>query len=210
MVGPDRFVPVAEDIGLIHPIGEWVLREACAQMVAWQKSGIAPQTLSVNISAHQIAVADFVDMIESVLEDTALDGRCLELEITEGVLNSVPYVEQTLLALKQLGVTISIDDFGTGLSSIGNLRHLPVRKLKIDRSFVLDIGRDGASETVVRAVIGLGASFGLTVIAEGVETEVQAEFLRKSGCQQFQGYLLGRAVTPEDFAAYFSPVKEPI
>ena len=208
MVGPDRFVPVAEDIGLIHPIGEWVLREACAQMVAWQKAGIAPQTLSVNISAHQIAVADFVDMISSVLADSGLDGSCLELEITEGVLNSVPYVEQTLLALKQLGVMISIDDFGTGLSSIGNLRHLPVRKLKIDRSFVLDIGRDSGSETVARAVIGLGSSFGLTVIAEGVETEVQADFLRKSGCQQFQGYLLGRAVTPEDFAAYFSPSKE--
>ena len=207
MVGPDRFVPVAEDNGLIHPIGEWVLRESCRQFREWQLQGTAPETLSVNISANQIAATDFLDMIESVLADSGMSGDCLELELTESVLTSVPYVQQTIASLRQIGVRISIDDFGTGITSLGILNSTLVRKLKIDRGFVHGIGYDSAKEMIVRAIIGLARTFKLRVIAEGVETEDQASFLRREGCQEFQGYLYGRAVSAEDFSAFFGPRK---
>ncbi len=205
MVGPDRFVPVAEDNGLIHPIGEWVLRESCRQFREWQIQGMAPETLSVNISANQIAATDFLDMIESVLADSKVGSDCLELELTEAVLTSVPYVQQTIASLRQMGVRISIDDFGTGITSLGILNSTLVRKLKIDRGFVHGIGYDPAKEMIVRAIIGLARTFNLRVIAEGVETEDQARFLREEGCHEFQGYLFGRAVTATDFSAFFGP-----
>ncbi len=207
MVGPDRFVPVAEDNGLIHPIGEWVLRESCRQFREWQSQGAAPQMLSVNISANQIAASDFLEMIESVLADSGMSGECLELELTESVLTTVPYVQQTISSLRQIGVRISIDDFGTGITSLGILNSTLVRKLKIDRGFVHGIGYDSAKEMIVRAIIGLARTFKLRVIAEGVETEDQASFLRREGCQEFQGYLYGRAVSAEDFSAFFGPRK---
>ena len=205
MVGPDRFVPVAEDNGLIHPIGEWVLRESCRQFREWQSQGAAPRMLSVNISANQIAASDFLDMIESVLADSGMSGECLELELTESVLTAVPYVQQTIASLRQLGIRISIDDFGTGTTSLGILNSTMVRKLKIDRGFVHGIGYDSAKEMIVRAIIGLARTFNLRVIAEGVETEDQAAFLRREGCQEFQGYLYGRAVSASDFSAFFAP-----
>jgi len=155
MVGPDRFVPVAEDLGLMHPIGEWVLREACRQFADWKRQGCAPQTLSVNISAKQIAAADFIEMIESVLEDSGVDAECLELDLAESVLSSVPYVQQTIEGLLQMGVHIVIDDFGTGVTSLGHFTSLTFRKLKIDRKFIRGIGRDPAQEKVVRAIMGL-------------------------------------------------------
>jgi EAL domain-containing protein (putative c-di-GMP-specific phosphodiesterase class I) len=198
---------VAEDNGLIHPIGEWVLRESCRQFREWQRQGTAPETLSVNISANQIAATDFLDMIESVLADSGMSGDCLELELTESVLTSVPYVQQTIASLRQIGVRISIDDFGTGITSLGILNSTLVRKLKIDRGFVHGIGYDSAKEMIVRAIIGLARTFKLRVIAEGVETEDQASFLRREGCQEFQGYLYGRAVSAEDFSAFFGPRK---
>lgn len=205
MVGPDRFVPVAEDLGLMHPIGEWVLREACRQFADWKRQGCAPQTLSVNISAKQIAAADFIEMIESVLEDSGVDAECLELDLAESVLSSVPYVQQTIEGLLQMGVHIVIDDFGTGVTSLGHFTSLTFRKLKIDRKFIRGIGRDPAQEKVVRAIMGLAKTFGLKVIAEGVETEDQARFLRREGCHEFQGHLLGRAVSAQDYCASFCP-----
>ena len=206
-VGPDRFVPVAEDNGLIHPIGEWVLRAACAQFVEWQRQGVAPRTISVNISAKQIGLGNFVDMVQKILSDTGLDGKYLELELTESVLTDVAYVVPTIEGLRQLGIQISIDDFGTGFSSLSYLKTLPIRKLKIDRSFILDIGVDPGNEAIIRAIIGLAHTLGLSVIAEGVETEDQAEFLRREGCEDFQGHLLGRAVSASDFSQYFSRVR---
>lgn len=205
MVGPDRFVPVAEDLGLMHPIGEWVLRESCRQFAEWQRQGCAPQTLSVNISAKQIAAADFIEMIGSVLEDSGVDAECLELDLAESVLNSVPYVQQKIEGLLQLGVHIVIDDFGTGVTSLADFTSLTFRKLKIDREFIRGIGRDPAQEKVVRAIMGLAKTFGLKVIAEGVETEDQARFLRREGCHEFQGHLLGRAVSAQDYCTSFCP-----
>ena len=205
MVGPDRFVPVAEDIGLIHTIGEWVLREACRQFVDWQHQSCAPPVLAVNISAKQIAAADFVEMVDSVLRDSGMDAGCLELELAESVLNTVPYVHQTIEALHQLGVHIAIDDFGTGVTSLGRFTALNFHKLKIDREFIRGIGRDPAQEKVVRAIMGLARPFGVKVIAEGVETEDQARFLRQEGCHEFQGHLLGRAVSAADYCTSVCP-----
>ena len=205
MVGPDRFVPVAEDHGFIHTIGEWVLRESCRQFTEWQRMGCAPKTLAVNISAKQIAATGFIEMIESVLDDSGMSGECLELDLTESVLNSVPFVQQTIEGLRRLGVQIAIDDFGTGVTSLGHLTSLKIRKLKIDRGFIREIGRDPAQETIVRAIIGLAKTFGLRAIAEGVETEQQAKFLRNEGCHEFQGYLLGRAVSAHDYCSTFCP-----
>jgi PAS domain S-box-containing protein/diguanylate cyclase (GGDEF)-like protein len=206
MVGPDRFVPVAEDHGYIHTIGEWVLREACRQFTEWQRMGCAPKTLAVNISAKQIAAPGFVEMIESVLEDFGMSGDSLELDLTESVLNNVHFVKQTIESLRGLGVQIAIDDFGTGVTSLGHLNSMPIGKLKIDQGFVRGIGRDPAQEKIVRAVIGLAKTFGLRVIAEGVETEQQAKFLRGEGCHEFQGYLLGRAVSAQDYCGSFCPM----
>lgn len=205
MVGPDRFVPVAEDHGFIHTIGEWVLRETCRQFTEWQRMGCAPKTLAVNISAKQIAAAGFIEMIESVLEDSGMSGDCLELDLAESVLTNVPFVQQTIEGLRQLGVHIAIDDFGTGVTSLAHLNSMTIRKLKIDRAFIRGIGRDPAQEKIVRAIISLGKTFGLKVIAEGVETEQQTKFLRGEGCHEFQGYLLGRAVNAEDYCSSFCP-----
>jgi PAS domain S-box-containing protein/diguanylate cyclase (GGDEF)-like protein len=206
MVGPDRFVPVAEDHGYIHTIGEWVLRVACRQFTEWQRMGCAPKMLAVNISAKQIAAPGFVEMVESVLDDSGMSGDCLELDLTESVLSSVHFVKQTIEGLRGLGVHIAIDDFGTGVTSLGNLNSMPIRKLKIDQGFIRGIGRDPAQEKIVRAVISLAKTFGLRVIAEGVETEQQAKFLRAEGCHEFQGYLLGRAVSAQDYCGTFCPV----
>ena len=206
MVGPDRFVPVAEDHGFIHTIGEWVLRETCRQFTEWQRMGCAPKTLAVNISAKQIAATGFIEMIESVLDDSGMSGDCLELDLTEAVLNSVPFVQQTIEGLRQLGVQIAIDDFGTGVTSLGHLSSMTIRKLKIDRGFIRGIGRDPAQEKIVRAIVSLAKTFGLKVIAEGVETDQQAKFLRGEGCHEFQGYLLGRAVSAEDYCGSFCPM----
>lgn len=206
MVGPDRFVPVAEDHGFIHAIGEWVLRESCRQFTEWQRMGRAPRTLAVNISAKQIAATGFVEMIESVLDDSGMSGECLELDLTETVLNSVPFVHQTIEGLRRLGVQIAIDDFGTGVTSLSRLTALTIRKLKIDREFIREIGRDPAREKIVRAIIGLAKTFDLRAVAEGVETEQQAKFLRNEGCHEFQGYLLGRAVSSQDYCGSFCPM----
>ncbi len=206
MVGPDRFVPVAEDHGYIHTIGEWVLRESCRQFIEWQRMGCAPKTLAVNISAKQISAPGFVEMIESVLDDTGMSGDCLELDLTESVLSSVHFVQQTIEALRGLGVQIAIDDFGTGVTSLGHLNSMSISKLKIDREFIRGIGRDPAQEKIVRAVVSLAKTFGLRVIAEGVETEQQAKFLRNEGCHEFQGYLLGRAVSSQDYCGSFCPM----
>lgn len=209
IVGPERFVPVAEDNGLIHPIGTWIMREACRQFVEWQKQGVAPQTLSINVSAKQIELGNFVETIEDILLKTGLKGEFLEFELTESVLTDVAYVVPTIEALHELGIRISIDDFGTGFSSLNYLKTLPISKLKIDRSFILDIGRSHDNDSIVRAIIGLAHTLGLSVIAEGVETEDQAEFLRREGCNDFQGHLLGRAVSASDFSQYFSQERKP-
>ncbi len=204
VVAPDRFVPVAEDIGLIHPLGDWVLRTAFRQYAEWKANGAAPPLLSINISARQLEVADFEERVAAILAETNMDPKLVEFEIRESVLMEVAYVVPTLETLDRMGIRLSIDGFGTGFSSFGHLKSLPVTKLNIDRSFVRNIGLDPANESIVRAIVGMARTLGLRVIAEGVETEDQADFMRGVGCDEFQGHLLGRAVNGSDFARYFA------
>ncbi|AKU14140.1 response regulator receiver modulated diguanylate cyclase/phosphodiesterase with PAS/PAC sensor [Azoarcus sp. CIB] len=203
-IDPDRFVPIAEDDGLIHPLGEWVMRKAFTQFVSWQAAGIAPPVLSLNISARQLERIDFVDSVAALVAETGISPRSLEFEFRESVLSDVAYVVPALEALDRMGIGLSIDGFGTGFSPLGNLKTLPISKLNIDRSFVSGIGSNQGNDTIVRTVLGVARTLGLRVIAEGVETEDQAVFLRNEGCDEFQGHLYGQAVCGEDFVRRFA------
>ena len=208
-VSPGRFIPVAEESGFIVPIGEWVLRQAVAQAARWHAQG-RPVRMSVNVSALQFRQPGFVEGVARVLEDHALPGRLLELELTESIL--VQDVEGTLErvhALAALGVQLAIDDFGTGYSSLGYLKRLPIARLKIDRSFIVDLPGDASGASIVDAVVNLGRALGLQVIAEGVETEAQRRFLGRCGCHEFQGWLFAPALPPEAFEALPSPQATP-
>ncbi len=203
VVGPERFVPLAEDVGLIHALGEWVMREAFTTYCGWREKGVAPPVLSINISARQLERADFVESVAAILHETGMQAAHLEFEFRESVLLDVAYVVSALEALSDLGIRLSIDGFGTGFSPLSNLQSLPVSKLNIDRSFVAMIGQDQDNDTLIRAIVRVAQTLGLTVVAEGVETEGQAGFLRDEGCNEFQGFLLGRAVGAEDFVRFF-------
>jgi len=199
-VSPARFIPLAEASGLIVPLGEWALRTACAQMVAWRQAGHPTLRIAVNVSAVQFKRADWVDTVRRALHDTQLAPEALELEITESLLlNSVSETSANLFELRELGVGVAIDDFGTGYSSLSYLHKLPVTTLKIDQSFVREIGlksRQGQEEApIIRTIIALARNFGMSVVAEGVETEVQRELLLRLGCESLQGYLLHRPLT---------------
>ena len=199
MVAPDRFIPLAEETGLIAPIGEWVLRTACAQNKAWQDAGLPPMRVAVNLSPRQLD-RNLPEMVRQVLVETGLSASWLELEITENVvMKDAGKTVATLNALKRLGVQISVDDFGTGYSSLSYLRRFPVDALKIDKSFVRDIARDSDSAAIVKAVISLGHILNLRVIAEGVEDQEQYNYLLHNGCDHVQGYLLGKPVPAEEF-----------
>lgn len=188
-IPPDRFIPLAEESKLILPIGTWVLWEACKQAKAWQNDGYPPKVMAVNISAVQLQDKDFVDIVRDTLADSGLDAKWLELEITESAAMENPEkVVQTLEELKKLGVRLSIDDFGTGYSSLAYLQRFPVDKIKIDRSFISNIPNDLGSAAIARMVISIGHELKHHVIAEGVENNEQLEFLRKNGCNEFQGY----------------------
>ena len=199
MVSPGRFIPLAEETGLITSIGEWVLRMACAQNRKWQDAGIAPITVAVNLSARQFAQKDLVQNVARVLRETRLEARYLELELTEGmVMHNPAEAIVTLNALRDMGVQLSIDDFGTGYSSLNYLKRFPVHRLKIDQSFVRDITTDADDAAIVRAVISLGHTLNLKVIAEGVETAEQLQFLRLSACDEKQGYYFSKPLPVED------------
>jgi diguanylate cyclase (GGDEF)-like protein/PAS domain S-box-containing protein len=195
LVHPADFIPVAEDTGLIVPIGEWVLRAACRENRRWQDLGLPPLTVTVNLSALQFRQANLVQMIERVLAETGLAARYLELEITEGTTMEDPdFAARVLEEIRAMGVGISIDDFGTGYSSLGYLKRFKIDRLKIDRSFVNDLTRDPNDAAIATAVIVMAHSLGLRVVAEGVETREQLEFLDSKGCDEFQGYLVSRPV----------------
>ena len=201
MVSPATFIPLAEESGLIIAIGEWVLRTACAQNVAWQQAGYPPIPVSVNLSPRQLVRDDIVTLVADVLKSTGLAPQYLELEITETVvMRDVDKSLATLKKLKALGVRISIDDFGTGYSSLNYLKRFPVDTLKIDRSFVSDIATDQDDAAIVKAVISLAHILNLRVVAEGVEAEEQSRFLMENGCDEVQGYHYGRPVCAEAFA----------
>ena len=200
MVPPIQFIPFAEETGLIVPIGEWVLREACAQCLVWQQSGWQALRMSVNLSAHQFRQVELLSMIYGVLNDTGLEPQFLDLELTESdAMQNVEASLKTLNALKVPGIQISIDDFGTGYSSLSYLKQFPIDRLKIDRSFIADIATDPNDAAIVVAIIAMAHCLGLEVIAEGVETEEQFKFLSMHGCNEVQGYLLGRPVPADEF-----------
>lgn len=192
MIYPGDFIPIAEETGLIVPIGEWVLRNACLQQKKWQEAGMfAGVKIAVNLSARQFRQQDLIRLVSSALEDTGCSPSWLELEITESVIMENPQdATETLQQLSDMGVHLSIDDFGTGYSSLSYLKRFPINTLKIDRSFVRDITIDADDAAIAQAVIALAHSLKLKVIAEGVETAEQLEFLRKQGCDQIQGYYL--------------------
>ncbi|MGI4717134.1 MAG: bifunctional diguanylate cyclase/phosphodiesterase [Janthinobacterium lividum] len=202
MVPPGRFIAIAEETGLIVQIGAWVLRTACAQNKAWQDAGLGRLRVAVNLSARQFGAADLIAGLESVLRDTALDPDCLEIELTESLFMSdvTPAVE-LLHRMKSLGVNLSIDDFGTGYSSLSYLSRFPIDVLKIDRSFVADITIDANDAAIVTSIIALAHNLKLAVIAEGVETLEQLDYLRSHGCDEMQGYYFSKPLAAEDFEA---------
>ncbi|MBV4456876.1 EAL domain-containing protein [Pseudomonas sp. COR58] len=200
-VFPSDFIPVAEDSGLIVPLTRWVLTQACLQAQAWRQAGLPDVRMSVNVSAIDFRQGDFVETVEQVLQASALPASLLELEITEGVM--MQNVEATMTALdriKALGVRLAIDDFGTGYSSLSYLHRFPVNVLKIDQSFVRALDGEGGDDALVGAIISLGKSLRLNVIAEGVETQRQLDFLKAHGCEEGQGYHFSKAVPADDFA----------
>ncbi len=202
LTDPAEFIEFAETRGLIDEIGQYVLREACRQNKAWQDAGYAALPISVNVSAVQFRRGDLVAGVKRVLEDTGLEGRYLELELTESLLMDKDIVGSALAGLRALGVRITIDDFGTGYSSLGYLKRYPIDKLKIDRSFIDDLGTDADERAIAIAIINLAKTLKLTALAEGVERQEQLEFLREHGCDEFQGYLAGGPVAAEEFSAF--------
>ncbi|MCH7342794.1 EAL domain-containing protein [Pelomonas sp. CA6] len=208
-VSPAEFVPLAEETGLIVPIGRWVLEQACAQAARWQGQPGKPQQVAVNVSARQLRQGDFVLMLDRILAETGCPPQALELEVTESLL--LEDAEQAVALMSELaerGVRVAIDDFGTGYSSLAYLRRLPVRTLKIDRSFVNELGSDDNVAAIARTVIVLARSLHMDVLAEGVETREQAEWLRREGCDWAQGWYYGHPMPPEDF--HLAPPPEPL
>lgn len=201
LVPPGDFIPLAEETGLILQIGEWVLREACRQTRQWQVNGMAPVRVAINMSAQQFRQRNLVSIVKSALESANLEPTYLEIELTESaVMHNAATSAEILEQLSRLGVHISIDDFGTGYSSLNYLRRFPLDKLKIDRSFIKDVVANPEDAAIVHAIISLAHSLRLKVIAEGVETEQQLEFLRSLGCDQYQGFFCSPAMQPEAFA----------
>jgi diguanylate cyclase (GGDEF)-like protein/PAS domain S-box-containing protein len=201
LVPPMDFIPLAEETGLIVPLGEWVLRTACAQNRAWQTAGLPPITVAVNLSARQVAAQDIVLLAGDVLRETGLAAKHLEIELTESMVmaDAEAFIDATR-QLKGLHITLSIDDFGTGFSSLSYLKRFSIDRLKIDQSFVRDLTQDPNSAAIAQAIISLSHSLGLLVIAEGVETAAQLNFLHARNCDEMQGFLFSRPIPAADFA----------
>ncbi len=204
LVPPGEFIPLAEETGLIEPIGIWVLETACKQAMKWQQQGFAPFRMTVNVSGYQFTHGSIVDAVKNVLDETKLSPEYLELEITESFF--MGYAEKsmaTLDALRDLGVSIAIDDFGTGYSSLSYLKRLSIDRLKIDRSFVMDIPHDKDDAAIVSTIIAMAKNLGLSVIAEGVENQGHITFLNREGCDEMQGYFFSKPVPKEEFEKLF-------
>jgi diguanylate cyclase (GGDEF)-like protein/PAS domain S-box-containing protein len=203
LIPPDKFIRIAENSGLIIPIGEWVLRTACAQARQWQKQGLPAIPVAVNVSAIQFRQEGFLDLIKRVLRETGLPPQCLELELTESlIMSNAEVIVSMLRRLQETGVRLSIDDFGTGYSSLSYLKHFPVYKLKVDRSFVRDIAMDSDDAAITGAIISMAKSLNLKAIAEGVETGEQIAFLRRHQCDEIQGYYFSKPLHAGDFAKF--------
>ncbi|HEY9063259.1 MAG TPA: EAL domain-containing protein [Pseudobacteroides sp.] len=201
LISPVQFIPIAEQSGLIIPIGQWVLKEACLQNKKWQDAGFQKVRIAVNLSARQFYSERLTDEIRAILKETGLEPQYLELEITEGFMIKDPgYVNNVLNDLRAMGVTVSIDDFGTGYSSLGQLKNFPVNAVKIDRSFIQNIGTDRNNISIVKAIIELAHGMNLKVVAEGIETEVERNLLLQHHCDEMQGYYFARPMDADKFA----------
>jgi len=204
LIEPAGFIALAEQTGLIIPIGEIVLRKACSQMILWQAAGFERIHVAVNVSARQFHQRDFIGMVERVVAETGLECDCLELEITETIaMQKSDWTIRMLNQLKEMGISIAMDDFGTGQASISYLKKFPIDKVKIDRSFVTDVALGGSDASIVTAILQLANGLNLRTVAEGVETEEQCHFLQEQGCEQIQGYLVSRPVAPDVFQKRF-------
>ena len=203
MISPDQFIPLAEESGLILPLGEWVIRRACRQLQEWREVGLEPIKLSVNLSSRQFMQADLVDMVRRALEETGVDPEYLELELTESMLmaDAQQSIEK-LHSFRKLGLTLSIDDFGTGYSSLAYLKRFPIQTLKIDKSFIQDLGKGCDNDAIVKATIAMANGLNLKVIAEGVEERTQVDALNGYDCQEVQGYLFSKPLSNDDFLIY--------
>lgn len=201
-IPPQEFISIAEETGLIIPIGEWVLRTACLQNVSWQQEKLEPIFMSINLSGQQFRQRDITELVSKILNETKMDAEYLNLELTESVImeNSQIYLNY-MLDLKELGVGLVIDDFGTGYSSLSYLKLFPVDKLKIDKSFVSGLPKDANDAAIVRAILAMAKQLNLEVVAEGIETIEQFAFLRNHGCDTCQGFLFSKAVPPQEFSA---------
>lgn len=201
LVSPGEFIPLAESTGLILPIGEWALRAACEQAVAWKDQGLPPILMAVNISPRQFHQPGLAEQVKRTLQETGMDPRYLEIEITEStIMNDLEKAIRTMREISQLGVRLAIDDFGTGYSSLGALKHFPIHKLKVDQTFVRNLATDSNDAAITASVIALAKAMKLEVIAEGIETEEQLAILREMACHQGQGYLFSRPIPAEECA----------
>ena len=201
LVSPAQFIPLAEETGLIVPIGRWVLKEACAQNMAWQRHGLRPVTIAVNLSPRQFADGQLLHDVDEALLASGMSPVLLQLEVTESmVMRNVPRAIRVLDAIQSRGIRLAIDDFGTGYSSMSLMKQFPIDTIKIDRSFVRDLAEDSEDQAIAQAIISMGKALGMTVVAEGVETVEQREFLRAHACDEMQGYLFSKPLPPRELA----------
>lgn len=206
IIPPNRFIPIAEETGLIVPLGEWILRQACIQNKAWQKQGYAPLRVAVNLSVRQLHEKNLVDRIAGILEETQLAPQWLELEITESVLVKMEEATDMLQKIRERGIEISIDDFGTGYNSFSYIKNLPIDTIKIDASFIRDLHQNQESQAIVKAIVTVAQSLNLKVVAEGVELADQVEALSENGCDQGQGYLFSKPLPTGEFERYLQAI----
>ncbi len=211
LISPAEFIPLAEDSGLIIPIGHWTLATACQQLVDWRREGLAPPSVSVNVSVRQFNDSALIETVRETLERTGLPAGCLDLEITESVMTGdVERAVNTLNTLKAMGVTLSMDDFGTGYSSLNYLKTFPIDTLKIDQTFVRDVGQNPKDTAIVATIVSLARNLGFNVVAEGVETDDQVTLLRENNCRLFQGYWASRPLAATDFTAYLKRARDSV
>ena len=204
MISPAEFIPVAEDTGLIVEIGRWVLFEACRQNMAWQRSGLRPIRVAVNLSARQLRSGELLNEIDAALAETGLSVDSLELEVTESMVMDDPEnVIKLLTAIHERGIHLALDDFGTGHSSLAYLKRFPIDCVKIDRTFIKDTPGNTDDVAIARTIIAMAQTLKLSTVAEGVETAEQLELLEAMGCDQIQGYYFSRPLPADDFFAYY-------
>ena len=208
---PAEFLEMAEDTGLIVPVGEWVLRQVCNQVMSWIDAGVTPVPVAVNLSSAQFHLEDLLERIGAILNETAMDTHYLAIEITEStIMRDAREAHEILCRLKELGVQVAIDDFGTGYSSLSSLKNLPVHHLKIDRAFIKDLAGSPEDLVITRAVIMMGHGLGLSVIAEGVESHEQLALLRQEGCDELQGFLVSPPLPPEHYETMLRERRQPL